>query len=463
MRAKLPRILRTASFRLASLYLVVFVASVALLGTVVFWTTRSALERQLRDRIEAEVTYLVSQYQRGGLAHVVTLVDQRDRGISALDYQLRDRHGAVLAGELPRMLPRSLGWNRVQIGEADERGMEPELLLVTTLADGVTLTVGDDLGRVVQAGRAIGRVFASAVGGILLLGIAGGLVISRALLHRVDAMSRTAEAIIAGDLHERVPIRGTRDDLDRLAGTLNRMLDRIELLLRSLRQLSSNVAHDLRTPLSQLRQTLTDAHGHAATVPELRAAMAVALARAEAMQQIFTALLRIAELEGKSRAAPFAPLDLADIMETVADAYQPVADQDGYALTVRRQPAGRVRGDRDLLTQLLANLVENALQHTPPGTRIAIGLGASGAGGAALLVEDDGPGVAPADRARILERFYRCEASRTTPGHGLGLSLVAAIAERHEARLCVEDAGPGLRIRVLFPPLPTAMALAEAA
>lgn len=457
---KLPRVLRTASFRLTVLYLLLFAGSVGGLGIVVFWTTRAAIEDQLRDRIDIEAQYLRSAFDIGGLPRVLQDVTQRGLAISALDYRLEDARGHRLAGNLPRVAVGP-GWNYVLVPEADERGVEPELLLRTRLPDGSGLLVGDDLGRVEEARRVIRRVFTGAILGIVALGIAGGVLLSRAFLRRVDAIARTAEEIIRGNLHRRVPVLNTQDDLDRLAVTLNRMLDRNETLLVSLRQLGSNVAHDLRTPLSQLRQTLEECRRTAATQAEFRACIDTALGYAQGMQQIFSALLRIAQVEGGSGGAPFEPVDLADVLETVADAYLPLAEQEGYELRTEATAGCVVQGDAQLLMQLLVNLVENALQHTPPGTLIRASVALAAVGTVELVVQDNGPGVPEAERRRITERFYRCERSRTTPGHGLGLSLVAAIAEMHDARLRIEDADPGLRFRLSFRASPPAHSAAR--
>jgi len=249
-----------------------------------------------------------------------------------------------------------------------------------------------------------------------------------------------------------VPARGTGDDLDRLAGTLNRMLDRIGALMDSLRQVSSDVAHDLRTPLSRLYQRLEDARMHALSVPEYEAAVEGAVHEAEGLLDTFSALLRIAQVEGASPRAGFRDVDLSAIAEAVADAYLLDAEDAGHRLTAAVAPGIVVRGDQELLTQAAANLVENALRHTLPGARISLRLSGDAAFGACLVVEDDGPGVDPRDLPRLTHRFYRGERSRTSPGNGLGLSLVAAVTELHGATLELENAAPGLRAVLRFPP-----------
>jgi signal transduction histidine kinase len=299
--------------------------------------------------------------------------------------------------------------------------------------------------------RAITDAFLWAVGLAAALGIGGGALLSRAFLRRVDTISRTAEAIIGGDLTRRVPMRGTGDDLDRLAGTLNRMLDRIAVLMESLRQVSSDVAHDLRTPLSRLYQRLEDARLHARSTADYEAAVDAALGETLRLLETFSALLRIAQVEGDSPRAGFCDVSLSAVAEAVSDAYRPDAEQAGHQVSAIIAPDVLVTGDQELLTQALANLVENALRHTPPGTRILLRLDRGPEAGALLSVEDDGPGVSLADLPHLTDRFYRGEHSRTTPGNGLGLSLVGAVAELHGARLTVAGADPGLRVSLAFP------------
>jgi signal transduction histidine kinase len=248
-----------------------------------------------------------------------------------------------------------------------------------------------------------------------------------------------------------VPVRGTGDDLDRLAGTLNRMLDRIGALMESLHQVSSDVAHDLRTPLSRLYQGLEHARTHAHSAREYETAVDAALREAEGLLDTFSALLRIAQVEGASPRAEFGRVDLSAVAESIADAYRPDAEEAGHILTASVAPGVAVHGDQELLTQAAANLVENALRHTPPSTRITVRLSADPEAGACLSVEDDGPGVDGEDLPRLVHRFYRGERSRTTPGNGLGLSLVAAVADLHGATLRLRNAGPGLWVSLTFP------------
>jgi signal transduction histidine kinase len=452
----LPRILRTASFRLAALYALLFGGSVVVLGAVMFWTIRAALDQQLTDRIEAEVTSLQAELRSGGLDQLVATVRERIRapGRINLDYLVQGPTGERLAGDLPPIGER-LGWFEVEPDEErqgdDEAGREQVRVLAVQLGIGAgILAVGEDHGLNDAVEETILNAFGWVLGVMVALGVLGGLVLSHSFLRRVDAITRTAEAIIDGHLARRVPIHGTDDDLDRLAGTLNRMLDRIAALVESLRQVSNDIAHDLRTPLTRLRQRLETTRLSAHFPADYEAAVEAAVAEADAILETFAALLRIAQIEAGIRRSGFRDVDLKAVVETVTEAFAPSAEDEGKALdtAVALEPA-IVRGDPELLTQLLANLVENAIRHTPSGTGIRIAL-AHSPSGVRMVVADNGPGVPAGERDRIFRRLYRLERSRTSPGSGLGLSLVAAIVALHGARVAVEDNAPGLRIVIDF-------------
>lgn len=451
------RLFRTASFRFAAAYVALFAASTMILGGTVFWIASGALNAELRARIEAEHAERVSEFRAGGMARLIAAIRRGERGVHALDERVQAADGTRLAGTLPSIPPRA-GWIDLTADDSEaggatvQHGARPELVraLVSPLPGGAWLAVGDDLGRVREAQATIlgAVVWALALG--VVLGVAGGVALSRAFLRRVDAIGRTAEAIIAGDLTRRVPLRGTGDDLDRLAGTLNRMLERIAALMESLRQVSADVAHDLRTPLTRLTQTLETARHEATSPAQFRAALAAAGAETASILETFDALLRIAEVEAGARRAGFRPLDLSALAASVAEAYAPAIEATGRRFETPIAPGIGLRGDRELLAQALANLLDNALRHAPEGRRIALGLRREGAG-LVLWVDDNGPGVPEAERGRIFARFYRAERSRTSPGNGLGLAMVAAVAELHGGRAVAEDAGPGLRVEMRLP------------
>ncbi len=402
------------------------------------------------------MAFLQAEYRNGGQDRLVMLVRARGRGASALDYLVQDAAGRPLAGELAAEGPKGAGWSTINVANASEDGGRPERVTALTADFGrdLRVTVGDDLGRVAEIEEAIATAFVWTLGLAVLLGVAGGVLLSRTFLARIDAIAGTAEAIIAGDLSRRIPMRKTGDDLDRLSETLNHMLDRIADLMGSLRQVSSDVAHDLRTPLSRLHLRLEEARTHAATIADYEAAIEQASEEADALLETFAALLRIAQIEGQSPHAGFRRFDAGAMVEAVASAYVADAEDGGRSLKVRCMPGLVLEGDRELLTQALANIVENALRHTPLGTGIVITLVGRSDGGVDLSVADDGLGITAVDLPRVTHRFFRSDTSRSTPGAGLGLSLVAAVADLHAAKLRLTDAEPGLRVTLSFPPPP---------
>lgn len=311
--------------------------------------------------------------------------------------------------------------------------------------------VRDDETRIATVEQSVGTALIWSIGIAALLGIGGGAWRRRVYLKRVDAIARTAEAIIDGDFGRRMPVRGAGDDLDKLADALNHMLDRINTLMVSLRQVSSDVAHDLRTPLSRLLQRLADARLHAGSVADYEAAIDSAAAEAERLLATFSALLRIAQVEGAVPRDGFREVDLSATADTVVDAYRPDAEEAGLVLLSEIVPDLSVQGDAELLTQAVANIVENAWRHTIPGTVITLRLWQDRACNTCLEVADNGPGVQPHDLPRLTNRFFRAQRSRTTAGSGLGLSLVAAVAELHGAAIRFHDATPGLRVQLTFP------------
>jgi signal transduction histidine kinase len=283
----------------------------------------------------------------------------------------------------------------------------------------------------------------------VLLALAGGAVLSWTFQRRLGRVAAVCHEIMTGKLSLRVPARVSGDEIDLLATSVNSMLDRIVGLMDALRQVSTDVAHDLRTPLARLRQGLEATKFKARTTGEYAAAVDKAIGEADTILETFTALLRIAELEAGTRRSAFKSVDLSHLFETVADAYTPPAEENGQHIVAKIDPGIVVTGDSNLLTQMIANLVANALRHGPRGTTVKIGLDSNGDHPAAVIA-DDGPGIPDKDRARVFQRFVRLESSRTTPGSGLGLSLCAAIAELHGVRLELKDNHPGLRCELTF-------------
>lgn len=357
---------RSTSLRLAALYTTGFAIAVVILGAITLVSTRRALSDQFDGRIQAESSAMVLEYRSEGLEGVVEAVHERDRTPGSLDYGVQGPAGEPLAGGLAG-IRAPMGWSVVRPGPGAER--EPIRLLTVASPGGPRLLVGDDEERIEALDEPLLRGFGTALLGVVVLGVAGGFALSRGVHRRLTAISATAEAIIDGDLARRVPLRGSDDDLDRLAQTINRMLDRIAALMESLRQVSNDIAHDMRTPLTRLRQKL---EAGVADPADRGLALEGALADLDAILETFAALLRIAQIEGGARRAGFQRCDLSAIARTVVDAFAPSAEEASQALTLDGEVTVRVIGDAELLTQMLVNLVENGLRHTGPGAQIRV-------------------------------------------------------------------------------------------
>ena len=451
---RLPRLFNTTSFRLAALFALIFGVSAVVVGGFVYVNVKATLNQQERTRIEADAFALKEEYDSGGMKDMMTAIHGRQahKIAGGLNYTLFKANGERILGSVPR-LPLTPGWKHL-LGppDGDEPPGQLERLLVyrMQLSPDLWLVVGDDIGRLHALNTDFLRVFG--FGFLLTLAFAavGGVLVSRAFVQRIDSFSRTAEAIIEGNIGRRIPRNGSGDDLDRLAATLNRMLDRIGALMDALRHVSTDIAHDLRTPLGHLRQVLDDAHERARNPAEYRQAIDLAIAKADSILETFAAILRIAQIESGSRREGFKRVNLSTIALDVAESFAPTAEEQGHTLATDIEPDVQIFGDRELITQLGANLIDNAIRHTPKGSRISMMLSAKN-GRAILEVADNGLGVPANERERIFGRFYRGEASRTTSGNGLGLNLAAAVAGLHRAAISALDNKPGLIVRVEFP------------
>jgi len=451
------KIFRTASFRLTLLYAGLFAASVTVLFAIIYWTIAATMAQQLDTAVEAEVAVLADEFRRGGPASVTAAIRRRSTlpKRAGTFYLFQDQHALRLAGDLPPRQWRD-GWHEMATpaGSHDAEGEHgdeaPIRAKVIRLQGGYLLAVGQSTDRLQETREIVIGAFGWAFGVTLVLALVGGAVISAAFLRRVETIERTSRQIMDGELNLRLPRRGTGDELDRLADGVNRMLDRIQELMGGLRQVGNDIAHDLRTPLSRLRQRLESARSTAKSVPDYEAAVEEAIAEADRMIDTFSSLLRIAQIESRSRRSGFAELDLSQVFADVGEIYAPVAEDRAQSLHVAVQPGIRILGDRDLLTQMLVNLVENALRHSQTGARIELRL-ERGPDGVVGTVADNGPGVPESEHAKVFQRFYRLDTSRSTPGSGLGLSLVAAVADLHGVAVELRDNHPGLLVRLKFP------------
>ena len=448
-------VMRSIAWRIAVGYAVLFGASVLALLVFIYISTEGFMTRQMEAVIEAEVQGLAERYRVGGVRGLRALLRdrlQRNPASSSI-YLLADPDFRVLAGNLSNWPQAARGtepWVEFELyttDDADDREAHLARARHFQLRRGFHLLVGRNLRDYEAMRSAIVRNVAWGIGVAGLLAVAIAWWLRRSVTTRIESINRTARRIMQGELSERIESRGSGDEFDELVGNLNAMLARIETLMEDVRRVSDNVAHDLRTPLGRLRtrlERLRDASGDGATAPLAEAA----LNEADQMLATFNALLRIARIETRQRRHAFERVDLATVGDDVADLYAPVAESRG--ITFRHSGIGApVEGDADLLFQSLANLLDNAMKYSPQGGAVTLHV-TSDDDSVTVVVADSGPGVPPEERDAVLRRFYRLEPARSTPGSGLGLSLVAAVAQLHEAVLSLEDNAPGLVVRMRF-------------
>ena len=447
----LPRILRSAAFRLMLFYAVLFTASAGALFATVYWTATAAMQNDMAAVLRSEAYQLAEIHRVSGLSGLAQQIARRMnfRTRGPIFYLLQAPNGRVVVGNLPGMPPVNGVIDFVP--NPDEPAVEPdgERAKLTgfglTLADGSFLLVAQDAARLTDMQHAIVRAFAWAGGLTLLLGIAGGAFLGSSFLRRIDTITRTSRAIMEGDLSARIPMRGTHDEIDQLVTSLNDMLARIQQLMDGLRQVSSDIAHDLRTPLGRLRQHLEDARERAKTTADYDAATDAAIEEADELLETFSALLRIAQVEAGAQKSAFTDIDLSALARSVGEAYQPAAEDSGHTLDIRIEDGVHLTGDRQLLAQMISNLVENALRHTQAGSIVALALRKAGTG-FEIEVADNGPGIPETEHGKVFDRFYRLDRSRSTAGSGLGLALVKAIAGLHGLAIRLLDRHPGLGV-----------------
>ncbi|MAF46914.1 MAG: HAMP domain-containing sensor histidine kinase [Rhodospirillales bacterium] len=448
-------IIRTTTFRLALIYLALFGLSVFLLLGFIYWSTAGISTGQTDDTIQAEITGLAEQYRENGLGGLVRIVSERARNQRQSLYLLIDPGGRPVAGNLTKWPKAATGaggllefpYQRPVGGVIESHRARARHL---GLGRGFQLLVGRDIQERLQVEQVMRTSLAWAVALTLGLGLLGGVLLSRNLLRRVETINRTSREIMDGALHRRLPVSGSGDELDRLAENLNEMLDQIERLVTGMRQVTDNIAHDLRSPLNRLRGRLEVTLMGAASEADYRAALEETIAESETLLETFNALLNIAQAEAGLPEDEQAEFDLSALVADMAELYGPAAEDKNQSLTGEVEPGISLRGNRHLVGQALANLMDNAVKYTPDGGAIALVLRRVGKA-ADLIVADSGPGIAEADRQKVLDRFQRLEASRNSPGTGLGLSLVRAVAGLHCAELTLEDNLPGLRVILRFP------------
>src|SRR5262245_16051370 len=444
-----------------------FVLAVALIVLYVGWQANQLLTTKAIEGLSAEVASLREQFRTGGPQRLVDSIGERAGEPGAGLYLLLAEGGNKLAGNLPGR-PSALavddGRGRLFAYRRASDGRRERLAvgLSVRVADSQTLIVARDIEDQRQFAASIGRAALWGLGLIALLGVGAGILISRGMLSRIEAITATSRKIMGGDLSRRIALTGSGDELDRLAASLNAMLARIEELMFALREVSDNIAHDLKTPLNRLRNRAEAALRSPVGPDAYREGLAKTIEEADELIRTFNSLLLIARLEGGVVAESMTAVDPAAVIRDVAELYEPAAEEAGLTLAVSAAPGLSLVANRELVSQAVANLVDNAIKYSAAPVRAAAGAAPTFAPAIAIslaqagrnieiAVADRGPGVAAEGRERALQRFVRLEKSRSRPGAGLGLSLVAAVARMHGGSVRLEDNAPGLRAVLSLP------------
>jgi signal transduction histidine kinase len=457
------RLFATTAVRLSAIYIVVFtVFSLFLVGAVTHEAAR-VVDRQLLEAIENDVETLRDDYRDGGLVRLIFTLDERSRRPDAGLFHVVDPAGNPVAGnvaELPLQAvteddaePHTLAYSRFEDGRETHH---VALVRSFTLENGFHVLVGRDVGERERFRAVFRKSFRWIIVAMVVLAGLTWWFLARRVLKRIDQVSAASRRIVGGDLSGRLPVSGSGDEFDRLAVSLNDMLSKIGELMKGLKEVSDNIAHDLKTPLTRLRNRLEAALAGPDDAESHRRALEAAIEESDGLIRTFDALLKIARVEAGSPTAAFEIIDLEAVAEDIAELFAPVAEDEGGSVeVVEDDRTYRILGDRELIAQMLVNLVDNALKygrHDGRAPDVRIWLEQKGRT-ASVIVFDDGPGIPEADRARVLERFTRLDASRNAPGSGLGLALVAAIVRHHKGTIELGDAEPGLKVTIRLPAL----------
>ncbi len=465
----LSKTLRSSTFRLAILYVCLFGASVAGLFGYVYWATTKYVKQRYDNMVVADRRELLDVFARKGRDGLVLELASRtatsNPAVEGDVYLLTDSDYVPVAGNLPEW-PRAAragdGWLEFSPPNWRPNAKHRPLLraIVTTLPDGSHLLSGEDVNDMAAFARTINRGLAIGVVMLCVLASAAGISVTRRTVSRIEAINATSRAIMASGLGKRIPSRGTKDEWDQLAQNLNSMLGRIEELVRGIKEVSDNIAHDLRTPLMRMRGRLEVALRARRNGEADEALIARTVGELDEVLKTFSSLLRISAVEARERTVGFGPVDLGRLAAEVADLFDAAAEERGIHVrcAIGAAPVPPVLGDRDLLFEALSNLIDNALKHGQSDVEVSVA--PDGGSAVVLRVRDHGPGIPSGERKHVLQRFYRLERSRTTPGNGLGLSLVQAVAQLHGAELALAEARPGLEVELRFPALAEAEAKA---
>jgi signal transduction histidine kinase len=465
------KLIRTTAFRLTLVYLFLFALFAAFLLGFFAWNTRHLITEQITTTVNAETGEISDIFGRRGLRGLVNTIENRALRPGANLYLVTTPAGQAIAGNVGSLAPgvmSTTGWSETAYRRLDEQDSSNHFALVrvTELPSGFRLLIGRDLEERRRLFSIVAKAAQFSLLVVVVLGLGGGIFVARRVLRRIDAMTGTAQRIMAGDLSGRLPVGRSGDELDRLAGNLNAMLERIEALMMGLKEVSDNIAHDLKTPLTRLRNRAEEALAKSRTEAEYRSALERTIEESDGLIRTFNALLMIARAESGQARGNMDDFDAADVARGIHELYEPLAEDDGLTLRVKAETTP-VHANRELISQALANLVENAIKYGKPivatlpasagiaeADRKEILIEARRDGDRVLLsVTDHGPGIPAADRKHAVERFVRLEASRTQPGSGLGLSLASAVATLHGGDLRFDDAHPGLIATLAIPAL----------
>lgn len=450
---RLPKTFRTSTFRLTAAYAGLFAVSAIVLFGFIYFTTSASMTKELDYAVKSDQLELLQIHASHGTDAMQSEINQRVREDVELDgpifYLLEDVTGKRLAGNLPAA-PLKTGTFRL------EGRQTPATLVGHTayargviLPDGNYLLVAADASSMRQTKKIILKAFSWSFIITLLFFFIGGVFVSRRVLKKIEIVSQTTLDIVDGNLSRRIQIRGVNDEFDHLGASLNLMLDQIENLMEGMQQVSNDIAHDLRTPLTRLRQKLELAQGEG-SANALHAAIRDSIAETDGILETFGALLRITQIETRARKKNFSQVYLSELLQTVVEVYQSNADEKLQDLTIDIEPKLHVLGDRELLAQMLSNLIENSIRHSPVGASIEV-IARKTTDAVEVIFSDTGPGIPESERNNVFRRFFRLETSRSTQGNGLGLSLVAAVAELHGVKIILSDNSPGLRVGLQFP------------
>jgi len=453
------KFLRSSALTLAVGYIGLGLAALALFAAPLWYAWRVTIQEGRNEVLQSDALRLTEVFRREGATGLISYVNTRVGMQIAGERLLLVADAALnpLAGNLnawPATVPANPGTYTVKVEldsrRTDVRRLRDVALVHAILPGGYHLIVGRDTDRYLPLERRFWYALAGAVAILSVLGTIGGILIRRALMERIHGIRQTISAIIQGDLRHRLPTNHSGDELNTLSRTINGMLDQIEQLIHGIRNVSNSIAHDLRTPLAELRSRLEVLALTKPAADHTFAEIDAAVADVDGVIRIFNALLRLAEIDSGLRRSGFVPVDLAAVAAAAVEFYQPAAELRGTDLSLEIRGPAPIRGDPVLLAQALGNLIDNALKYTPGDGTITVAVRRAGDSSVEIVVADSGPGIPDAEKSKAIERFYRGDASRCTPGVGLGLSLVDAVARLHGSELILEDNHPGLRARMVL-------------